>query len=81
MKLIPISNEEALKIIINGEDKAFTILNLKGTNYTIYHREYKNKHYDLIEIIVYDKENNEEISIFRLLDKEEVKILLKIGDD
>lgn len=77
MKLTPISNEEALKIIVEGEDKAFTIFELEGKSYTIYHRKYKDKHYDVLEIMVYDEENNQEISVFRLLDKEEIRMLFR----
>ncbi len=77
MKLTPISNEKALKIIIEGKDEAFTIFELEGKSYTIYHREFKGKHYDIIEIIVYDEKSNEEVSAFRLLDHKEVEILFR----
>ena len=48
MKLNKISNDLAKKILIEGEDKAFTIFNFKDNDYTIYHRIYENKYYDIL---------------------------------
>lgn len=74
MKLNKISNDLAKKIIIEGEDKAFTIFNFKDNDYTIYHRIYENKYYDILEIITLV--NNIEISTYYILDPEEVRQLI-----
>ena len=74
MKLNKISNDLAKKIIVEGEDKAFTIFNFKGNDYTIYHRIYENKYYDILELTILI--DNTEISAYYLLDHEEVKQLI-----
>lgn len=74
MKLNKISNDLAKKIIVEGEDKAFTIFNFKDNDYTIYHRIYENKYYDLLELTILI--DNTEISAYYLLDHEEVKQLI-----
>ena len=74
MKLNKISNDLAKKILIEGEDKAFTIFNFKDNDYTIYHRIYENEYYDILEIITLV--NNIEISTYYILDPEEVRQLI-----
>lgn len=74
MKLNKISDDLAKKIIVEGEDKAFTIFNFKGNDYTIYHRIYENKYYDILEIVTLV--NNIEMLTYYILDSEEVKQLI-----
>lgn len=82
MKLERIPNEQAERIIVYGEDKAFTIFGLDGQNYTIYHRIYEGVYYDILEMIttngleIYD-DGYDEVQTFYKLDPEEVKIMFK----
>ena len=75
MKLTNIHNDRAEKIIVEGENKSFTVFSLDGQVYTIYHRIYKGEYYDVLEMIT--KSNDVEITTFYLLDPDEVKELLK----
>ena len=75
MRLTTIKNELALKIITEGEPKSFTVFEYLGTNYTIFHRNFNGKHYDILELVGYDEANKKEISEFRLCDSEELKSL------
>lgn len=76
MKLDKISQDKAEKIIVNGNNKSFSTFTFKGDNYTIYHREYNRKHYDILEMITSD--GDIEITTFYELDPNEVKELFKI---
>ncbi len=77
MKLNKLPKEQAEKIIVYGKDKGFSMIKIKDIPLTIYHREYKDKHYDIAEMNTYitDKENT--ITTFYELDPEEVKQILK----
>ena len=75
MKFQRVSKEKAQDIIVNGKGNAFSQVNLIDKLTTIYHRLYDNKYYDIAEMI-YSNENDNEISVFYILDKEEVKQLL-----
>ena len=79
MKLVPIENELALKIITEGEPKSFTNFEYLGTNYTIFHRDFNGKHYDILELVGYDEVNKKEISEFRVCDPKELKIMFRGG--
>lgn len=69
MKLTRIHNDRAEKIIVEGEDKAFTLLPLDEKVYTIYHRIYEGNYYNILEMIT--KSDSIEITTFYLLDPEE----------
>ena len=79
MRLTPIENKLALKIITEGESKSFTVFEYLGTSYTIFHRDFNGKHYDILEIMAYDETNKKEIMAFRLCDTEELKIMFRGG--
>ena len=75
MKLTNIHNDRAEKIIVEGENKSFTVFSLDSQVYTIYHRIYKGEYYDVLEMIT--KSDDVEITTFYLLDPNEVKELFK----
>lgn len=76
MKYERISQEKAEKIIVYGKGNAFSIVNLAGTNYTIYHRIYEDKYYDIAEMNIYDDVNELDMSVFYIFDPDEVKLIL-----
>ena len=76
MKLDKISQDIAEKIIVYGNNKSFSTFVFKGKSYTIYHREYDRKHYDILEMIT--NNGDIEITTFYELDPNEVKELFKI---
>ena len=82
MKLERLPTEKAKHIIVYGEDKGFSVFVFKGEFYNVYHRKYEDRIYDIVEITVYDKTTNKDISVYDLLDhKEAVELLrLKEGD-
>ena len=75
MKFQRISKDQAENIIVNGKGGAFSQINLVDKLTTIYHRIYKDKYYDIAEMIYNDEEDNE-VPVFYIFDKEEVKQLL-----
>lgn len=82
MKLNRISNEKAERIIVYGEDKAFTVFEFDRLLYTIYHRIYEGIYYDILEMVItngknINDEDYEEIQTFYTLDPEEVKLMFK----
>lgn len=67
-----LSKEIAKRILVEGTDRGFSIIKLKDTTYNVYHREYKDKLYDILEIEV------EDVSVYELLDHEEAIQLCKL---
>lgn len=76
MKLNKLTKEQAEEIIVYGEDKAFSMITIKDIPLTIYHREYKGKHYDIAEMNTYIVYKEETITTFYQLDPEEVKKII-----
>lgn len=77
MKLNKISNELAEKIIVYAEEnKGFNVFTLNDNNYTIHHRVYKNKYYDILEMNTYVEDLDKIVTTFYILDPIEVKQLL-----
>lgn len=75
MKFQRIDKEKAQDIIVNGKGNAFSQIKLVDKLTTIYHRLYNDKYYDIAEMI-YTDGNDNEIFVFYIFDKEEVKQLL-----
>ena len=81
MKFKRISQERAEKIIVYGKGAGFSIVKLAGTNYTIYHRVFENKFYNIAQMSIYDEENDKTIYVFYIFDNEDVKTILSVDPE
>ena len=76
MKLNQISKQQAEHIIVYGQDKGFNMIKLGGEPYTIYHREYENTFYDILQMDTLSSDEQECITTFYILDSDEVDEML-----
>jgi len=78
MKFKRISQEQAETIIVYGKGSGFSIVNIGDKEYTIYHRIYRNKYYDVAEADYSNYADGNVLQIFYLFDPEEVKQILGV---
>lgn len=78
MKFKRITQEQAETIIVYGKGDGFSIVNLADKDYTIYHRIYNNKYYDVAEADYSDYSKGDGLKVFYLFDPEEVKQILGV---
>lgn len=81
MKFKRISQDDAEKIIVYGNGSGFSIVKIGDTNYTIYHRVYKDKFYNVGQMSVYDDENDRSIYVFYIFDNDDVRAMLGINPE
>ena len=76
MKFKRITQEQAETIIVYGKGDGFSIVNLAGKDYTIYHRIYNNKYYDDAEADYSDYDKGDGLKVFYLFDPDDVRLIL-----
>lgn len=81
MKFERISQERAEKIIVYGKGAGFSIVKLADTNYTIYHRVFDDKFYNIAQMSIYDEANDETVYVFYIFDNEDVKAILGVDPE
>ena len=81
MKFERISQERAEKIIVYGKGAGFSIVKLADTNYTIYHRVFDDRFYNIAQMSIYDEANDETVYVFYIFDNEDVKAILGIDPE
>lgn len=81
MKFKRISQEKAERIIVYGKGAGFSIINIAGTNYTIYHRLYENTFYNIAQMSLYDELREEPVYAFYIFDNEDVKTILGVDPE
>lgn len=81
MKFERISQERAEKIIVYGKGAGFSIVKLADTNYTIYHRVFDDRFYNIAQMSIYDEANDETVYVFYIFDNEDVKAILGVDPE
>ena len=81
MKFERISQERAEKIIVYGKGAGFSIVKLADTNYTIYHRVFDGRFYNIAQMSIYDEANDETVYVFYIFDNEDVKAILGVDPE
>ena len=81
MKFERISQERAEKIIVYGKGAGFSIVKLADTNYTIYHRVFNDRFYNIAQMSIYDEANDETVYVFYIFDNEDVKAILGVDPE
>ena len=81
MKFKRISQEKAEQIIVYGKGAGFSIIKLIDQNYTVYHRVYEDKYYDIAQLSIYDNINDKTIDVFYIFDHNEVKTILGVDPE
>lgn len=81
MKYERISQERAEKIIVYGKGAGFSIVKIADTNYTIYHRVYEDKFYNVAQMSVYDEENDVTVDVFYIFDNDDVRLMLGVDPE
>ena len=81
MKFRRISQEKAERIIVYGKGAGFSIVNIAGTNYTIYHRVYEDIFYNIAQMSLYDELREEPVYAFYIFDNEDVKTILGVDPE
>lgn len=81
MKFERISQERAEKIIVYGKGAGFSVVKIADTNYTIYHRVFEDKFYNVAQMSIYDDENDNTIYVFYIFDNEDVKTILGVDPE
>ena len=81
MKFERISQERAEKIIVYGKGAGFSVVKIANTNYTIYHRVFEDKFYNVAQMSIYDEANDETVYVFYIFDNEDVKAILGVDPE
>ena len=81
MKFKRISQEQAEQIIVYGKGAGFSIIKIIDQNYTIYHRVYDDKYYDIAQLSIYDNVNDQTIDVFYMFDPDGVKAILGVDPE
>lgn len=81
MKFKRISQEQAEQIIVYGKGAGFSIIKIIDQNYTIYHRVYDDKYYDIAQLSIYDNVNDQTIDVFYIFDHDDVKTILGVDTE
>ncbi len=81
MKFKRISQEQAEQIIVYGKGAGFSIIKIIDQNYTIYHRVYDDKYYDIAQLSIYDNVNDQTIDVFYIFDHDDVKTILGVDPE
>ena len=81
MKINRILKKQAEEIIVYGENQGFSLISLIGKNVTVHHRNYKGKHYDILELEFDIDNKGNTISVFYETDPKEILQILGMEED
>ena len=71
------------KVVVEQSVKGSIKVEVKqaDTNYTIYHRVYEDKFYNVAQMSVYDEENDVTVDVFYIFDNDDVRIMLGVDPE
>lgn len=81
MKITRLTQEMAEEIIVNGENQGFSYCKLAGEDTTVHHRNYKGKHYDILEMEIYAESIGKYVTVFYETDPKEILQILGLEED